>query len=61
MDFILGIILLGPYIVCLWLKITFYILYAVFHVIVGVIMFLCYVIKGIYELFEELWGKSSDR
>lgn len=55
MEYLLGIILLGPYIVCLWLKVTFYILYAVFHVIAGVIMFLCYIIKGIYGLLKKLW------
>ena len=61
MEFLLGVILLGPYIVCLWLKVTFYILYAVFHVIAGVIMLLCYVIKGIYGLIKQLWEKSNDR
>jgi hypothetical protein len=55
MEFLLGVILLGPYIVCLWLKVTFYILYAVCHVIAGITMFLCYVIKGIYGLIKQLW------
>lgn len=57
-DILIGIFLFGPIIVCLWLKVTFYILYAVFHVVAGVIMFLCYVIKGIYGWLKKLWGKE---
>ena len=57
MNFLLCVFLLGPMIVGLWLKVTFYILYAVFHVLAGVIMFICYVIKGVYGLLKKLWEK----
>ena len=57
MNFLLGVVLLGPIIVSLWLKVTFCILYVVYRVVTGVIMFLCYVIKGIYGLLKQLWEK----
>lgn len=57
MIYLLAAILWAPIIVCLWLKVTFYILYAVFHVIAAVIMFVCNLLKGIYRLLKKLWEK----
>ena len=57
MNFLLGLFFLGPMLLSLWFKVTICILYAVFHVVAGVIILLCYVIKGIYGLLKKLWEK----
>ncbi len=57
LTLIIGIFFLGPWLVCLWIKATFALLEIVFHVVAGVILFICYVIKGIYGWVEEVWEK----